>query len=142
MMSLARRGHRDFFLSRIRHTHEFLPLSGVGHTMAMYRKLPYGWRENFDMATDYHMWLQFLEMPECTVDSTLAPTLLWFPTSSWGQDASPEKAEALRTWGKRIMSDAWSTERWEIAFKQLYVRGSVFRVRAALAENALGWPEP
>jgi hypothetical protein len=94
------------------------------------------------MATDYFMWLQFLEIPHCRVGMTLTPTLLWFPTSSWGADASDEKVAALGAWYRRIMSDEWLAERWRIAFEKLYVRGSVFRVRAAIAENELGWPEP
>jgi glycosyltransferase involved in cell wall biosynthesis len=142
LLTLARHDHRAFFLSRIRHTHEFLPLSGVGHSMAFYRELPHGWRANSGMATDYFMWLQFLEIPHCRVGMTLTPTLLWFPTSSWGADASDEKVAALGAWYRRIMSDEWLAERWRIAFEKLYVRGSVFRVRAAIAENELGWPEP
>lgn len=142
LLTLARQDHRDFFLGRIRHTHEFLPLSSVGHSMAMYRDLPHGWRANVGMATDYFMWLQFLQEPRCRVGMTLAPTLLWFPTSSWGSEASAEKAAALSDWYRRIMSEEWLTERWRIAFEKLYVRGSVFRVRAAIAENELGWPEP
>lgn len=141
MLSLARDGHRAFFLSRIRHTHEFLPLSGVGHTMDMYKRLPHGWRVSPDMATDYYMWLQFLEMPECRVGTALTPTLLWFPTSSWGAEAGDDKAAVLADWYRRVTSDAWLTERWRIAFQKLYTRSTVFRVRAAIAEDELGWPE-
>lgn len=141
LMMLSRDGHRNFFVSCIRHTHEFLPLSGVGHTMDMYRRLPHGWRAGGDLATDYYMWLQFLELPECRVETTLAPTLLWFPKSEWGSEAGDDKAQALDAWSRRIGENEWLNDRWRIAFESLYVRGAVFRVRAAIAENELGWPE-
>lgn len=142
LLDLSLDGHRSFFLNCVRHTHEFLPLSGVGHTMDMYRRLPRGWESNKIMATDYYMWLQFLNENECTVGATLTPTLLWFPKSSWGAEASEEKAAALDSWYRRITSDQWMNERWRIAFQRLYPRAAVFRVRAALAEDKLGWPEP
>jgi glycosyltransferase involved in cell wall biosynthesis len=145
LLDLGRDDHRRFFESRIRQFHEFLPLSGVGHTMAMYRRLPHGWRANpvgAETGTDYYMWLQFLGVSECRVGTTLTPTLVWFPKSSWGYQLDAAKAEALRSWRERIMRETWLTERWPLAFQALYPRSAVFRVRAALAEEALGWPEP
>ncbi len=143
LLSLSRDGHRRFFLDGIRHTHEFLPLSGVGHTMDMYRRLPHGWRVSKKMATDYYMWLQFLEQPDCRVDTTAIPTLLWFPKSAWGAEETPRKIAALASWYRRANSDEWlQGGRWQLAFRELYLRASVFRVRAARAEEELGWPEP
>lgn len=141
LLVLERGGHRQFFLDRIRQFHEFLPLSGVGHTMEMYRRLPHGWRATKGMATDYHMWLQFLQQRDCRVGTTLTPTLLWFPKSVWGAGAGEDKARVLAEWHRRVADDAWLSDRWRVAFQALYVRGSVFRVRAAIAENELGWPE-
>lgn len=143
LMTLSRDGHRAFFIERVRHTHEFLPLSGVGHTMDMYRRLPHGWRVSTRMATDYYMWLQFLEQPGCRVHTTGVPTLLWFPKSAWGAEETPAKVASLSEWYRRCMNEDWlAGDRWRLAFRELYLRASVFRVRAALAEEELGWPEP
>lgn len=137
LMDLREDGHRKFFISRICQQREFLPLSGVGHTMAMYQKLPEGWRRAINIPTDYYMWLQFLEMPECRVELTLSPTLLWFPTGEWGTDAA-EKVDILDHWSKRIASSDWLDERWKISFELLHIRAAAFRVRALLAEDELG----
>lgn len=142
LLMLGAGGHRQFFLDRMRHQHEFLPLSSVGHTMDMYKRLPDGWcKRKKGVATDYSMWLQFLDQPECRVTCTLTPTLLWFPTSSWTREVTTEKIEALREWLNRIGSPSWLNERWEFSFKKLYNRAASFRVRAALAEIELDWPE-
>lgn len=140
LMDLRQGGHRQFFLDRIRRSHEFLPLSGVGHTMSIYRRLPEGWRHSGKMPTDYYMWLKFLQVPECCIGTTLRPTLIWFPKSEWGTE-SENKVAVLDEWYRRTHSPAWMAERWKIAFQKMYVRAASFRVRAALAEHELGWEE-
>ena len=56
-----------------------VPASMVGHTMEMYRRLPYGWRRTPPgRGTDRHMWIQFLDDPSCRVGSSPRPTVLAF----------------------------------------------------------------
>ena len=50
-------------------------LSGITHTMAAYRRLPFGWRETPDgFYTDQYMLLQFLAEPWCRFDVDDVPT--------------------------------------------------------------------
>ena len=40
-------------------------LTGAAHTLAAYRRLPWGWRPApTDVWTDLHMWQQFLDLPD------------------------------------------------------------------------------
>jgi glycosyltransferase involved in cell wall biosynthesis len=77
-------------------------LTGVAHTLAAYRRLPYGWRTTpAGMPTDHHMWLQWLEQPD--VRMTLVPrlTFLNFPDPFWKERPEEERARVLAQWLRR-----------------------------------------
>lgn len=76
-----------------------IPLSCAGHTLAMYRRLPHGWRTTPPgLFTDIYMWEQFLAQPECRAVSGTAPTILYFPRY-WRNDMSiPQKRDELARW--------------------------------------------
>lgn len=62
-------------------------LSFCGHTLAAYRKLPFGWRTAPDeVPTDLHMWRQFLLQPGMRVKTVFQATALNFaalPRQGW-----------------------------------------------------------
>src|SRR5262249_9055355 len=58
-----------------------IPLCCGAHTMALYRKLPHGWRTTPEgIATDFYMWQQILGVDGCRVASSPRPTVLNFPS--------------------------------------------------------------
>jgi glycosyltransferase involved in cell wall biosynthesis len=76
-----------------------IPLSCTGHTLAMYRRLPHGWRTTPQgLFTDIYMWEQFLAQPDCRAVSGTVPTILYFPRY-WRNDMSvAQKREELERW--------------------------------------------
>jgi hypothetical protein len=86
-------------------------LTGVAHTMAAYRRLPYGWRVTPEgMPTDHWMWLQFVEQPwvRCAVGEEL--TYLTFPDPVWGALPEDERARKLADWLRRSREPGFDKE--------------------------------
>jgi hypothetical protein len=70
-----------------------------GHTLEMYRKLPYGWRTTPpDRYTDRYMWEQFLTHPECRAYCGLEPTVLWFKRGDHPGLSSQDRKELMIKW--------------------------------------------
>jgi GalNAc5-diNAcBac-PP-undecaprenol beta-1,3-glucosyltransferase len=79
-------------------------LSCVGHTLAAYRGLPYGWRTTPPgTLTDLHMWRQFLSQPGICAVSVMEPGVLKFPAPMRRQSPSARAAE-LAPWSERARS--------------------------------------
>ncbi len=85
--------------------------SCAAHTMAMYRRLPYGWRITPKGApTDLYMWQQFLAQPDCRAASGLRPTAITFPSPPrLGWSAERRLAE-LEHWAQRIEDETGRRE--------------------------------
>jgi glycosyltransferase involved in cell wall biosynthesis len=85
-----------------------IPLSYAGHTLAMYRRLPHGWRTTPDgQFTDLYMWEQFLTHPDCRAVSGTTPTVLYFPRY-WRKDMTTEQKRAeLQAWADRMRAPDW-----------------------------------
>jgi glycosyltransferase involved in cell wall biosynthesis len=85
-----------------------IPLSYAGHTLAMYRKLPHGWRTTPDgQFTDLYMWEQFLTHPDCRAVSGTVPTVLYFPRY-WRKEMTVEQKRAeMQAWRDRMAADDW-----------------------------------
>jgi glycosyltransferase involved in cell wall biosynthesis len=80
-------------------------LSCVGHTLDIYRKLPYGWRTTpKELYTDRYMWEQFLVHPECKSYCGLEPTVLWIKRGDHPGLSTLERKELLIKWEK-ILND-------------------------------------
>jgi hypothetical protein len=80
-------------------------LSSVGHTLEMYRKLPFGWRTTpQNEFTDVYMWKQFLNVEGCNYYCGKDPTLLWFKRGHHPGLSSTERKELLLKW-MNIMED-------------------------------------
>jgi hypothetical protein len=80
-----------------------IPLTTMAHTMAAFRRLPYGWRTTPPgIPTDHYMIRQFLECPEMRFAACHLPTALNFP-SPWriGWSIRQRQTE-LASWASRI----------------------------------------
>ncbi|MDS4031578.1 MAG: glycosyltransferase [Candidatus Contendobacter sp.] len=83
----------------------------VGHTLAAYRRLPYGWRPRPEgLWSDLYMWRQWLDQPWCRFLSEPIPTTLHFP-SPWRNGWTPEqRLQELNQWSVRLTEagfDQW-----------------------------------
>jgi len=88
-------------------------LSFGAHTLAMYRKLPEGWRPTPPgRPTDHYMWQQFVAHPECRAATSFRPTVLNFPAPGRENWAAEQRRAELETWYARISDPdpQWRTE--------------------------------
>jgi glycosyltransferase involved in cell wall biosynthesis len=77
-------------------------LTGTAHTVAAYRRLPYGWRTTPDgMPTDHWMWRQFLDLPGFRAVMGTRLTYLTFPELYWGDVPDEARASMLADWLRR-----------------------------------------
>jgi Glycosyl transferase family 2 len=115
-----------------------LPLSMAGHTMAMYRALPEGWRTTPPRTpTDRYMWVQFLDQPSCRVASSARPTVLAFKRPrTW---TVAQRLEVLERWSPRLRDPALRDELTRDVLEDVTTDGSGLLRRAVTAEEpALG----
>jgi hypothetical protein len=90
----------------------------AGHTMAAYRRLPFGWRTtppDFPW-TDLYMWRQFLAQPWCRARSAMIPTGINTWTHLRPGLTDQERGDHLASWRARLESPAFRESLWrEIA---------------------------
>ncbi len=80
-------------------------LSCTGHTLAYYKKLPFGWRTTpSGQFTDIYMWEQFINQKDCRTYCGLEPTVLWFKRGNHPGMSTLERKEELIRW-EEIMRD-------------------------------------
>ncbi len=85
-----------------------VPLSCVAHTLAAYRRLPFGWRTTPEgRPTDRHMWQQFLAQPWVRAASSAAPTCLHFASPERSGWSGERRAAELAEWDARIRDARW-----------------------------------
>ena len=78
-------------------------LTGAGHTLAAYRRLPWGWRPGpKDVWSDLHMWRQFLDQPNFRGVTSTELTYLNFPNPTWSKLSPDERVAALGSWSATI----------------------------------------
>lgn len=80
-----------------------ISLTGAAHTLAAYRRLPYGWRPAPEKTpTDLYMWQQFLDVPGMRLVSGTRCTHLKF-TEEWREEMSvAERVRELVLWTKKM----------------------------------------
>lgn len=84
-----------------------VPLTCGAHTMALYRRLPHGWRETpAGTPTDLYMWQQILSMPLTRSSTATDPTVMVFPSPSRAHLGVEDRAAELeRWWGEMQAGD-------------------------------------
>jgi hypothetical protein len=87
-----------------------IPLSCGGHTLASYRRLPYGWRTTpAELPTDLYMWQQFLSQPGIRVRSAWSATVVHLPSPGRAGWTVEERLAELDAWVERV-GDAQARE--------------------------------
>jgi hypothetical protein len=89
-------------------------LTGAAHTLEAYRRLPVGWSPAPPgIATDLHMWQQFLRLPGFRGVSGRRLTALTFPDPIWSREPLDLRVDALRRWSEILLGpglEAWRSE--------------------------------
>ena len=83
----------------------------AAHTMALYRRLPFGWRTTpRGHAPDKFMWAQCLAVPGCVVRSTSRPTALIFPDPPRRLWTRSQRLTELQQWSSGLDDPAWQRQ--------------------------------
>lgn len=92
-------------------------LSCVGHRLAFYNDLPFGWRTTpKDQYTDEYMWDQFLIHPKCRSYAGMEPTILWFKRGDHPGLSTSERKLELEKWSIIIQNRHLFTKMKESSF--------------------------
>lgn len=114
----------------------------AGHTIAAYRRLPYGWRTTpaeFPW-TDLYMWRQFLAEPWCRARSAMVPTGIntWTHRRPHLSDAA--RAQELAHWRTQTARPEFREAHWREIARQLAHQAVQFdleRIDLAAAREAV-----
>lgn len=80
-------------------------LSSMAHTLAYYKRLPYGWRTTpVGQLTDLYMYRQFLAQPDLRVTSGRRATVLNFPDGLRKHYVPGQKLAELKRWSTKIQN--------------------------------------
>ena len=83
----------------------------AAHTMALYRRLPFGWRTTpRGHAPDKYMWAQCLADPACIAQSTSRPTALLFPDPPRRHWTPSRRLAELQHWSRGLDDPAWQRQ--------------------------------
>lgn len=84
-------------------------LSTVGHSMALYRRLPHGWRTTpSQLQTDTYMWQQMLS-EDCRAASGFRLTALTFPSPPRRAWSMEQRLAELERWHQRMVAQPQQT---------------------------------
>lgn len=85
-----------------------IALSCVGHTLAIYRRLPYGWRTTPPgVPTDLYMWQQFFGDGSCRATTTSETTILYFRRGEHPGLPTPQRGIELAAWYEKLTTPGW-----------------------------------
>lgn len=108
-------------------------LTGASHTLAAYRRLRWGWRPAPPgLPTDYHMWLQFLDLPDFQGVTGIELTHLRFPDPVWSKRPLEERLSVIASWSA-VLRDPES-----VLHLERRARYTVYHTAAALTLEADG----
>ena len=108
----------------------------AGHTLAMYRRLPFGWRTTPpNQYTDLYMWQQFLDQPECRVASGYQPTIIYMPRYPQQDWSAQRRLPEVMRWYEQMMVPGWYETFLQGVFE------TVARDRVAKARALRRWEE-
>lgn len=93
----------------------------AGHTLAAYRRLPFGWRTTppYFPATDLYMWRQFLVQPWCKARSAIVPTCICTQTHRRPNMSDRERADDLAYWRDEAAKPEFPERLWRLADESL-----------------------
>jgi glycosyltransferase involved in cell wall biosynthesis len=94
-----------------------------GHTLAAYRRLPFGWRTTppeFPW-TDLYMWRQFLAEPWCRAQTAMVPTGICTQSSGRPHATDAERAAELARWRGEFAKPSFHALLWRRTFKALAI---------------------
>jgi hypothetical protein len=95
-------------------------LSSAGHTTALFRRLPHGWRETPPgIPTDYYMWQHILERPDVLAASGHRATAIVFPSPLRASSSLEERVAETRAWSARLGDAAFSEQVQSWAFSAI-----------------------
>ncbi len=78
-------------------------LTGIAHTLAAYRRLPYGWRSTpAGTYTDQYMIQQYLAQPWCRAVACTRPTVVRLPASLRREMTAEQRLDELQMWADRM----------------------------------------
>ena len=128
-VDLQRPLHRSLFTNARSNTMS-IPTC-AGHTMDLYRRLPYGWRTTPPgLAPDKYMWAQCLTDPATVARGVTRPTAVIFPDPPRRAWTSERRLAELAAWSRRLEDEVWrrqfvkdvavQTRRWPDAVLRLY----------------------
>ncbi len=88
-----------------------VPHGCAGHTLELYRRLPFGWRTTPEgTPTDLYMWQQILSVPNCRAVSGSRPTVLHFPSPLRKEWTLDERLAEIDSWAGRLGDPALESE--------------------------------
>jgi hypothetical protein len=92
IVDLSLPAYRELLL----HGENRIPLSCAAHTLELYRRLPHGWRTTPDgVPTDLYMFQQILALPGIRAASSVAATVLHFPSPDRAGRTLEDRVEEL-----------------------------------------------
>jgi hypothetical protein len=111
VVDLARAQYRRLLLE----SKNRIPLACFGHTLAMYRRLPHGWRPApTTVASDLYMYRQFLADESCRAASGFRPTAIVLPNPARRGWPAERRVEEIGEWRRRMVEPgfelAWHRE--------------------------------
>ena len=118
---------------RVLTTRGFFPLSSQAHTMAYYRRLPYGWRTTPEgIGTDTYMARQFLAQADCRAVSSARPTYIGFPHGERRTWTLEQRVAELDEWRAKLATPAGREQFLLAVFRET-------RARLLSIENSRTW---
>ena len=110
-------------------------LTGAAHTLAAYRRLPYGWRTTPPgYPTDLYTWLQWLDLPGFRGVTSERLTHLHFPDPFWRRLPVQERVIALEDWFRRSREPGFADELHQKLLVAIRRAGENERISARKAE--------
>ncbi|HEX8664740.1 MAG TPA: glycosyltransferase family 2 protein [Beijerinckiaceae bacterium] len=112
-------GHREELLNG----RNFVGLSAAGHTMALYRRAPHGWRTTPDgVPTDWYMWHQLLALEPCRAVTGSRPSVVGLAEALRPGWSFTRRRDELLHWEAFALARGAEAELSRMAFDWLLLR--------------------
>lgn len=86
-------------------------LTGASHTLALYRRLPHGWRPApAGVYTDWHMWRQVFSLPNLVARTGSRLTCLHFPSPMRSELSMAARVDELERWSAASRTPSFEPE--------------------------------